>query len=234
MLTVNGEMEVRSGSADAFRCLDGSSVTATLIDNRGGFSVDSDDSIRSFIADEETAVQPSPVNVAPDSLVTRVGVVDLPGTYPVPPGYYPQGLVASEGQYILTDGIYYFDGPGIDLSGAASITGENVLVIIGDSSTLRVDGADIQISTTDQVGTFSNPDRIALFSNQTSSDDLEIIGTAAVTVEGVFMASKSNLSCENSTLAATTLVCGTLRGRSGASIDLGPESRHPVRIRIVD
>jgi len=232
-LNVNGEIEVRSTSEIAVRCLQNAGIVATTIDNRGGYSLDSDDVVRAFVVDATDAIPPNDVVIDPSTLEIREEVVDGPATFVLSPGHYPDGLSASQGQYVLEAGIYHFGGPGLILTGGATLTGNEVLIRITGDGALRLEGATMNVTTAEVVGGIANPERIAVSLDTTLAVGIELFSSASLSVDGTIHAAQTSTLCRESNLAATRLVTEGLRGRQGASIEIGPDDPHPVRVRIV-
>ena len=233
-LEVNGGLVVSSTSIDAVTVVSNSLLDATLLDLDGGVNIDSDDSIRGLIRQFDGPTDPPSVpqlNLA--ALPNRLGLIDVSGTLILEPGNYTNGLIGTEGQYVLQEGVYIFGEPGINLSRNATIQSENSIIVLGEGASLRISGTTCTIAAQTEVGDVDNPDRIAIISTNERSE-LLIQNGGLLSVNGMVNCPSAVLDCSSGTVEATRIVVKELEADRTSLIRIGEETPHPIDLLMVE
>jgi hypothetical protein len=234
MLEVNGSLEVRSNSPESVTLLSGAMITSTLIDLQGGLNLDADEALRGMLREAPPTTPPPP---APDlnlnTLQNRIPVIDGPGQLVLAPGAYPNGLNASQGQYILEDGVYLFGSNGIRLTGQATLSGTNVIIVLDEGAGLELIGTEMSVRTSDRIGSRVNPDEIGLLAISKVKTNLNISEGAQLSVKGMIHCTKGLLKIKDGTISSSRLAIKLIEASSGSRLDFGPQTPHPVNLQLV-
>lgn len=234
MLLVNGGLVVRSNSTDAVTVLLDSLINTSLLEIEGGVNVDSDEAIRGMIRQiDDSPDPPSLPKLNIDTLTNKLSLIDRPGTLILQPGFYSEGLIGSEGQYVLGDGVYLFGGPGILLDRNATIQAENAIIVLDEGASLRLDGATMTTGAQIQVGDVDNPERIAITS---AGDRCELIirDGATLSVNGMIDCRSAILDCSTGMVETTRLAVKELVAQRKSVIRVGEETPHPIDLLMVE
>lgn len=232
-LLINGTIDIQSESSRAVVVQGGSLVRATKINVQGDYEVDSDETIRGLLDTESLpqAIPPRPpLNLT--NLQERETPEDGLGTILLEPGRYPDGLVASQGSYQLARGLYLFEGPGIRLSEAASLEGEDVFIVLGEGATLFIDQANVQLATTPNVSGIENTAMIVVLAEGNSPNAIELNDTSCM-LNGMLYAPGKMMRVENTQLMCKRLAIQSLSIDRDTLMTVGPAEPHPIDLLLV-
>ncbi len=124
--------------------------------------------------------------------MTDFGAITGGGTYFA--GYYPGGINFNGGTAFLNPGVYYIGGSGIDLTGSALVRGNEIMLFLAPTATIRISGnspgMDIGAPTS---GTYKG---VAIFYDRTNTTTCSISGGGLFDVRGTMYMKSGHLEMD--------------------------------------
>lgn len=145
------------------------------------------------------AVQ-DPLAFVPDPVVDTtvdLGTISGSGTYP--PGYYSGGVDIAGGNVVLEPGIYYLDGDGLNITGNAEFTANNVMFYVMGTGFVDITGTGVITVTPPDPEVVFYPgadvyEGISIFQARDNPNPSRIIGTSLLDLEGTIYVSRARLT----------------------------------------
>lgn len=237
-LRMNGGCAIESQNPGSLKVTNNGILAATQIQLVGDLEVDQNDSVQGYLTYPDQ-LPPGPDFTAPDltNLVERslqLGIGDE--IIRLDPGIYPDGLNATQGDYRLKGGIFFFGGDGLVLSGTAKLRSQDALIVLGKNATLTLDGTEAIIQKP-QIG---NQDlqpwqNISITSKQFSTScAIELWNGAFMSCTGAISCPTADVLLDDSAAEAPAMHVGTLKLRTDGTLTLGDKTPHPHTIRLVE
>ena len=230
-LKIPGNLIVDSSSSSAITASGSASVKAVAIQVTGGDQKSGSATISPAPATGVAAVPDplgGPAGPSPSGM-TNYGAVNLSGTATktIQPGIYTSITVSNSAKLTLaSNGIYIIEGGGLSVSGAASISGTNVLIVnagskyptIGGSQTygsitLSSSGA-INLSPYTTSGTYAG---LVIFQTTDNKQAMTFSGSPTGAISGTIYAPAAALTVSNGAVLQAGLIVDTLTV-SGAAV----------------
>jgi hypothetical protein len=229
-LKVPGNLIVDSSSSTAVTASGSAAIKAAAIQVTGGYQTTGSATISPTPATKAPAVPDplgGPAGPSPSGMNSNLAVY-LTGTATktIPPGIYPSIAVSNGAKLTLTSGIYIIEGGGLSVSGSASISGTNVLIVNAGSKyptiggtqtyggiTLSNSGA-INLSPYTTTGTYAG---LVIFQTTDNKQPITLGGSATGAITGTIYAPSAALTVSNGAVVQGGLIVDTL-AVSGAAV----------------
>ena len=237
LLQTTGACTIHSEQADAIVIENGGILEGTLIDVAGSVSFDSYKTVLGFLREQSEIGPGTGIEPPPDYASPPVESLDEQ-TYAewtavrLKPGHYPDGVVVSEGDYRLKDGLYRFGGPGLVLRGNASLTSTNALIYLDAGSDLVIDGASATLGGIVENGTntefLADWIGVALVGEPgAGGQQLTIRPSTSLTTTDIVYLPEGTIEVAGGSLELGTLGCETLSIDDDGIVLIGDQSPHP-------
>ena len=199
----SGAVVVNSNNTEAAVVADNGIVTASDIDITGGHSTKGNGSFTGAPIDNETPA-PDPIGtpLPPAPAPTFSAVNDNSfATRTLSPGTYVGGIHAGfAANIVLSPGVYYLEGGGLQVTNSATITGTGVLIVnapAGPNDSISVSGNASVTLTAPSPGSlpsgYSAYQGITIMQDPASALAITISGNGVLTMDGAFYAPKATL-----------------------------------------
>ena len=239
VLIMNGNCVIESEHPSSLSVTNNGMLQATQIQLAGDLAVDQDDAIQGYLMNMDV-VPTAPEFTAPDltGLIERSAQVAVGDEIiRLDPGEYTDGLVVDQGDYRLKGGLFLFGGDGIVLSGSATITTRDSIIVLGKNTTFTLDGTEATLNKPFP----SNPtletwqDCSLISSQSTTNCSVVLLNGASMSCSGIIACPSAEVVLDDgSTAALPAMHVGSLMIKSSATLTLGDGTPHPHTIRLVE
>lgn len=150
------------------------------------------------------------------------------------PGVYTGGIAITGGNVILNPGIYYMDGGGFSVTGQGGVSGSEVMIYnapLASNDKISIAGTGIVNLSAMTTGPYAG---ILLWQDRTSTVQMEVAGSGASSMSGLFYCAAANLKVTGNggadVLGSQYISYNlTLSGNGGYNVNWSPNTVPGVR-----